>query len=459
MKVESIRGMRDILPEETPLWQKLEAEIRSAFALYGYREIRVPLVERAELFSRGVGEETEVVDKQMYVFPDRKGLLLALRPEATASVVRAYVEHGLHAKGDLAKLYYLGPMFRYEKPQLGRQRQFHQYGVESIGSLDPALDAEVMDLAWHLMERLLVRDPSSEVRDPEPPGLPTDNGPRSTVPGPRPTDHGQRSPDHGLLLRLNSIGCRDDRPLYREALQGYFAAQAGDLCPECRRRLETNPLRILDCKEEGCRALSREAPRSVDHLCPECGQHFADVQAHLASLGLAHEFDPTLVRGLDYYTRTVFELCSRDLGAQDALLGGGRYDGLVELLGGSPTPAVGFAGGMERLAIALSAQQGVEGASESSLDLYLVPIGDEAKREGARLLAALRRRGLSVDTDYMGRSLRKAMQVAGRSARYAAILGQDELTRGEIKLKNLSSGEEKPVPLPQFRTDPGAFLR
>lgn len=421
MKVESVRGMRDILPEETPLWQKLEAEIRAAFALYGYREIRVPLVERVELFSRGVGEETEVVDKQMYVFPDRKGLQLALRPEATASVVRAYVEHGLHATGDLAKLYYLGAMFRYEKPQLGRQRQFHQYGVEAIGSLDPALDAEVMDLAWHLMERLALRR-------------------------------------EGLLLRLNSIGCRDDRPVYHEALQGYFAARVGDLCPECRRRLETNPLRILDCKEEGCRALARSAPRSVDHLCPGCRGHFADVQAHLADLGLAHEFDPTLVRGLDYYTRTVFELCSRDLGAQDALLGGGRYDGLVELLGGPPTPAVGFAAGMERLVIVLSAQQGVEGASESCLDLYLVPIGDEAKREGARLLAALRRRGLSVDTDYMGRSLRKAMQVAGRSARYAVILGPDELARGEIKLKNLTSGDEKAVGLSQFTATPTLFL-
>ncbi len=451
MKVESVRGMRDILPEETPLWQKLEAEIRAAFALYGYGEIRVPLVERVELFSRGVGEETEVVDKQMYVFPDRKGLQLSLRPEATASVVRAYVEHGLHAKGDLAKLYYLGAMFRYEKPQLGRQRQFHQYGVEAIGSLDPALDAEAMDLAWHLMERLLVRDPSSEVRDS---GLFS----QPTLPGQRTTDNGPRTTDHGLLLRLNSIGCREDRPVYRAALQGYFAAQVGDLCPECRRRLETNPLRILDCKEEGCRALSREAPRSVDHLCPECGQHFADVQAHLEALGLAHEFDPTLVRGLDYYTRTVFELCSRDLGAQDALLGGGRYDGLVELLGGPPTPAVGFAGGMERLAIVLSAQQGAE-ASGPALDLYLVPIGDEARREGTKLLSGLRRRGISVDTDYMGRSLRKAMQVAGRSARYAAILGQDELARGEIKLKNLSSGEEKPVLLPQFAADPHTFLR
>ncbi len=445
MRVEGVRGMRDILPEETLLWQNLEAEIRTAFSLYGYGEIRVPLVERVELFSRGVGEETEVVDKQMYVFPDRKGLQLALRPEATASVVRAYVEHGLYARGDLAKLYYLGPMFRYEKPQLGRQRQFHQYGVEAIGSLDPALDAEVMDLAWHLMERLLVREPSSEVRDPELRDEPTANGPRST--------------DHGLLLRVNSIGCRDDRPAYREALRGYFAAHEEELCPECRRRLATNPLRILDCKEERCRTLSRGAPRSVDHLCPSCRQHFADVQANLQALGLAHELDPTLVRGLDYYTRTVFELCSRDLGAQDALLGGGRYDGLVELLGGPPTPAVGFAGGMERLVIVVSAHHGATEASEPALDLYLVPIGDEARREGAKLMAALRRSGISADTDYMGRSVRKAMTVAGRSARYAAILGQNELARGEIKLKDLASGEEKGIGLAELVTSPHSFVR
>ncbi len=422
MRVEGVRGMRDILPDETPLWQRLEEEIRELFSLYGYREIRVPIVERAELFSRGVGEETEVVEKQMYVFPDRKGLMLALRPEATASVVRAYVEHGLYAKGDLAKFYYLGPMFRYEKPQLGRQRQFHQYGVEAIGSPDPALDAEVMDLAWNLMERLKLRS-------------------------------------EGLFLRVNSIGCRGDRPAYREALRGYLTAHEGELCPECRRRLETNPLRILDCKEEGCRALAREAPRSVDSLCPECRAHFDAVQAHLRELGLAHELDPTLVRGLDYYTRTVFELCSRDLGAQDALLGGGRYDGLVELLGGPPTPAVGFAGGMERLAIVVSAQGGGAPSSEPELDVYLVPIGDEARQEGMKLLAALRRRGIAADTDYMGRSLRKAMGVAGRSARRAAILGGDELSRREIKLKDLASGEERTIPLAQFRTDPIPFLR
>ncbi|MFH1609614.1 MAG: histidine--tRNA ligase [Candidatus Bipolaricaulota bacterium] len=421
MKVESVRGMRDILPEETPLWQRLEAEIRATFALYGYREIRVPLVERVELFSRGVGEESDIVGTEMYVFPDRKGLELALRPEATASVVRAFVEHGMHGTGDLAKLYYLGPMFRYEKPQLGRQRQFHQYGVEALGALDPALDAEVMDLAWRLMERLDLRR-------------------------------------EGLFLRVNSIGCADDRPRYRELLRSYFHPRLDDLCEECGRRLVENPLRILDCKEPGCREVARGAPRSADHLCGGCRQHFADVRAHLEELGLAHELDPTVVRGLDYYTRTVFELCSRDLGAQDALLGGGRYDDLVGILGGPATPGVGFAGGMERLVIVLGTQGGPAQGANPELDCFVVPIGDEARRKAGWLLAALRRKGVSADMDYMGRSLRKTMQVAGRSARYAAILGPDELAQGTIKVKDLASGEERAVALARLAEDPACFF-
>ncbi|MGB9861676.1 MAG: histidine--tRNA ligase, partial [Candidatus Bipolaricaulaceae bacterium] len=274
MKVESVRGMRDILPEEVPLWQKLEEEIRSLFALYGYKEIRPPLVELAELFSRSVGEATDIVHKEMYVFPDKKGQMLALRPEATASVVRAYIEHGLYAKGDLAKLYYIGPMFRYEKPQKGRQRQFHQYGVEALGSLDPALDAEVIDLAWHLMERV---------------GLSRE----------------------GLFLRLNSIGCREDRPAYRAALRAHFSGRKEELCPDCQRRLQENPLRILDCKEPQCQGAIAAAPKSLDFLCEKCRAHFEELLAILEDLGLSYELDPRLVRGIDYYTRTVFELCSR----------------------------------------------------------------------------------------------------------------------------------------------------
>lgn len=419
MRVGSVRGMRDILPEETALWQRLEREIRELFALYGYKEIRPPLVELAELFSRGVGEATDIVHKEMYVFPDKKGQMLALRPEATASVVRAYIEHGLYAKGDLAKLYYIGPMFRYEKPQKGRQRQFHQYGVEALGSLDPALDAEVIDLAWHLMERVGISRES-------------------------------------LFLRLNSIGCREDRPRYREALRAHFSARVDELCQDCRRRLEENPLRILDCKEERCQGAISEAPKSLDYLCEECRKHFEELLAILGDLGLSYELDPRLVRGIDYYTRTVFELCSRELGAQDALLGGGRYDDLVELLGGPPTPGVGFAGGMERLVLVLS--RDLAGDSAPDLDLFLIPIGADGKRKAPELLALLRRKGVAADLDYMGRSLRKVTSVAARRARYALFLGPDELSQGNVTLKDLHTGTSSTLPLAEFLSRPKDFL-
>ncbi len=420
MRVESARGMQDILPEEASLWQRLEGEIRTLFALYSYKEIRPPVVELAELFSRGVGEATDIVHKEMYVFPDKKGQMLALRPEATASVVRAYIEHGLYAKGDLVKLYYIGPMFRYEKPQKGRQRQFHQYGVEALGSLDPALDAEVIDLAWHLMERV---------------GLSRE----------------------GLFLRLNSIGCREDRPAYREALRSYFSARKDELCADCQRRLEENPLRILDCKEPQCQETIAGAPKSLDYLCERCRNHFQELLGILQDLSLAYELDPRLVRGIDYYTRTVFELCSRELGAQDALLGGGRYDELVELLGGPPTPGVGFAGGMERLVLVLS-QHRLSNTGSPELDVYVIPIGEEARRKALAVLAQLRRKGVAADLDYMGRSLRKMMSVAARHARYALLLGPDELAQDRLTLKNLNTGESRALPRSEFLANPQRFL-
>ncbi len=412
MKVEAVRGMTDILPQEALLWQYVEAEIREAVALYGYREIRTPIVERAELFARGVGEATDIVHKEMYVFPDKKGQMLALRPEATASVVRAYIEHGLYAKGGVAKLYYLGPMFRYEKPQKGRKRQFHQYGVEALGSLEPALDAEVIDLAWYIMERLGLRR-------------------------------------EGLFLRLNSIGCPEDRPRYREALREYFLPYREELCPDCQRRLEENPLRILDCKVPTCQRIAADAPRSLDHLCEGCRGHFETLLRYLDALDLAYELDPKLVRGLDYYTRTVFELASRDLGAQDALLGGGRYDGLAEALGGPPTPGVGFAGGLERLILVLGERDVSDRCHRiiTGPEVYLLPVGETETAEALRILARLRRAGIPCDMDYAGRSLRKRLQAAARSgARYALFLGEEELSRGEAKVRDLASGEERYVP-------------
>ncbi len=409
MTLQSVRGMRDVLPDEAALWQRLEREIHRTCTLYAYREIRPPVVELAELFARGVGQETDIVHKEMYVFPDRKGVDLALRPEATASVVRAYVEHGLHARGDLVKLYYLGPMFRYEKPQKGRQRQFHQYGIEALGSLEPALDAEVIDLAAELVVSL---------------GLSRE----------------------GLSLRLNSIGCAEDRPAYRAELAGYLRGHLDRLCGDCRRRVEENPLRVLDCKQPMCREVNASAPQSIQHMCPDCVSHYEEVKAHLDELGLSYSEDFTLVRGLDYYTRTVFELVSAELGAQDALLGGGRYDDLVELLGGAPTPAVGFAGGMERLVLLLQ-DMVVKGAEP--LEACIIPVGDapEVRKAAVGLLHKLRRGGHSADMEYMNRSLRKAMQVAARRARWAVIVGPDELAQQVITVRHLQSGAEDKVDL------------
>ncbi|MDD4904516.1 MAG: histidine--tRNA ligase, partial [Candidatus Bipolaricaulis sp.] len=291
MSYDLVRGMYDILPDEIPWWQLAEDAVREMARRYNYREIRVPLVEHTELFTRGVGEATDIVTKEMYTFQDRGERSLTLRPEGTASVARAYLTHGWQTSEPFQKLFYLGPMFRYEKPQKGRNRQFHQYGIEVLGALDPSVDAEVIAFAWSLMELL---------------GL------------------------GGLRLRLNSIGCAEDRAHYRDILRQHFAPAIDRMCDDCRRRLGDNPLRILDCKEERCQPFIQKAPGSADHLCPDCAAHFAAVRGWLDRLELAYAIDPRLVRGLDYYTRTVFELMSSDLGAQDTLIGGGRYDGLIE---------------------------------------------------------------------------------------------------------------------------------
>jgi histidyl-tRNA synthetase len=399
--------MRDILPDEADYWTRLEATIREIARRFNYREIRSPLVEHTELFSRGIGAATDVVNKEMYTFPDKKGRSLTLRPEATASVVRAYVEHGMATQDPFQKLYYIGPMFRYEKPQKGRSRQFHQYGVEAIGSLDPSLDVEVISLAWSLMRDL---------------GL------------------------GGLSLRLNSIGCAADHTQYRDALRAHFAPHIGSMCEDCQRRYDDNPLRILDCKNRICRPYIADAPGSAEHLCDECADHFERVKKLLDQLGLDYVVDPHLVRGLDYYTRTVFELVSKDLGAQDALLGGGRYDDLVKMIGGPDTPGVGFAGGMERLILVLKERE--EQVMEHRIDLFLVTLGDAGRTLALDLSNGLRQHGLSVDLDYRGRAFRKQMTQANKlSARYLLVLGDDEATSKKGKLKDMDTGEETEVAL------------
>lgn len=408
MTYDLVRGMYDILPDEIPWWQLAEDAVREMARRYNYREIRVPLVEHTELFTRGVGEATDIVTKEMYTFQDRGERSLTLRPEGTASVARAYLTHGWQTSEPFQKLFYLGPMFRYEKPQKGRNRQFHQYGIEVLGALDPSVDAEVIAFAWSLMEIL---------------GL------------------------GGLRLRLNSIGCAADRKQFHEILRQHFAPSIDRMCDDCRRRLGENPLRILDCKDERCQPFIDKAPGSADHLCPECAEHFSAVRGWLDRLELAYDIDPRLVRGLDYYTRTVFELMSSDLGSQDTLIGGGRYDGLIEMLGGPPTPGIGFAGGLERLVLVLQQRQ-PDAMEVERLDLFLATLGEEARRAGMMLATALRRFGISVDIDHRARGLRKQMTQANQlRARNLLVLGEDEAHAGRGRLKDMDSGEEREVSL------------
>jgi len=407
MSYELVRGMNDLLPEEIAWWRCVEDAIRDVARRYNYREIRFPIVEYTELFTRGIGEATEVVTKQMFTFPDQKARSLTLRPEGTASVARAYLSHGFQTSAPFQKWLYLGPMFRYEKPQKGRYRQFHQYGIEAIGSLDPSLDVEVIAFAWTLMSEL---------------GL------------------------GGLSLRLNSIGCERDREAYRRVLRDYFADAIGSMCADCQRRYEDNPLRILDCKQPTCQSVIAAAPGPMEHLCADCAAHFSEVRNQLDRLGLAYEITPHLVRGLDYYTRTVFELLSADLGAQDSLLGGGRYDGLIETLGGPATPGVGFAGGTERLVLVLQERGGA--LEEDRVDLFLASVGDEGRRRVLDLAERLRRAGCSVEIDHRGRGLRKQLAMANQlGARYLLVVGDDELRASRASLKAMDTGEDEDIAL------------
>jgi histidyl-tRNA synthetase len=396
-----IRGTRDLLPDEAERWAAWESMARDRLARYGFREIRTPFLETTDLFARGVGASSDIVAKEMYTFAagDEQA---SLRPEATASVCRAFVQHGLDRK-NLNRLFYLGPMFRYERPQKGRYRQFHQLGVEAFGEAGPAVDAEVIELASHLVEASGVRTAS---------------------------------------LGLGSIGDPACRPAYRDELASFLRGHLDALCEDCHRRAGSNPLRVFDCKNEACQKVLATAPRILDRLCDACGEHFDAVRAQLDDYGVAYEVAPGLVRGLDYYTRTTFELRAEGLGAQDTVVGGGRYDGLVELLGGRPTPAVGWALGLERLMLA--AGEGV--AAEAAVDLFVVTLGEAGRREGLRLVQRLRRDGLRALYDPAGRSLSGQMKRANRSgARWALFLGDAELEQGVYRLKDLAAGDEQSV--------------
>jgi len=408
MNTERIRGMYDILPDEIEWWRLAEQAMIETARRYNYREIRFPIVEYTELFTRGMGEATDIVGKEMYTFPDRKDRSLTLRPEGTASVVRAYLNQGWQTQAPFQKLFYIGPMFRYEKPQKGRCRQFHQFGIEVLGSLDPSLDVEVISFARSMMNQLGIG---------------------------------------GLWLRLNSIGCADDRETFRAVLRKHFEPSIDQMCADCNRRIVENPLRILDCKQAQCQPFIAAAPGSADHLCEDCAAHFAEVRRLLDLLGLDYRMDPRLVRGIDYYTRTVFELMSEDLGSQDTLLGGGRYDKLVETLGGPSIPGLGFAGGFERLVLILQ-ERANTALTEAGLDLFLATLGEDGRHAAFALAEALRSQGISVDIDHRNRALRKQLTLANQlHARHLLVIGEDEATAKIGKIKHMDSGEETEISL------------
>ena len=404
--IKGIKGVKDILPEETPRWRLIEDAARRWSLCYGYQEIRIPIFELTALFARSIGAATDIVEKEMYTFPDRDGTSLTLRPEGTAGTVRAFIEHNRAANPLPQKYFYIGPMFRHERPQAGRLRQFHQFGVESFGTSDPRADVEVIALLWRLLSDLALPD---------------------------------------LTLEMNSLGSSGDRAAYTPILLSFLSQREPQLCANCRRRMNTNPLRVLDCKVPECRAATEEAPQLTSHLSPEARLHFDHVLAGLTAVGVPYRLNPRLVRGLDYYCLTSFEITSTHLGAQNAVGAGGRYDGLMETLGGPSVPAVGFAVGLERVSLMLPETSSSFG---NEYFYYVAAFGENGTRLGLVLLDELRRIGLSSLCDYRATTLKAHLRQADRSrCRYAILLGDDEAARGSVILRNLESKAQEDLPL------------
>ncbi|PTX58420.1 histidyl-tRNA synthetase [Melghirimyces profundicolus] len=405
MKFRIPRGTADLLPGQVEKWQYVEEKARELCRRYHFSEVRTPLFEQTELFQRGVGETTDIVEKEMYTFEDRGGRKLTLRPEGTASVVRSFVENKMYAEPQPTKLYYIGPMFRYERPQAGRQRQFHQYGVEVFGTLEPSVDAEIIDLGYRFYTSVGLTD---------------------------------------VQVELNSVGCPQCRPEHRAALVDYLTPRKEELCKDCLSRLDRNPMRILDCKNESCRRLTEEAPKMIDYLCHDCGPHFEAVQENLKLLEVPFRIDTRMVRGLDYYTQTAFEYVLKGKGG-GSLGGGGRYNGLVEEVGGPDMPGVGFAVGLERVILALD-EKGVELPLQQGVDCFLITLGAEAKKQGVTLLRKLRDAGLSAERDTMDRKMKGQMKAADRlKASFVAILGENELKENRIGVKNMATGHQETI--------------
>ena len=407
------RGTKDILPAEVAAWRYLEGVMRRVCADYGFKEIRTPIFEHTELFARGIGDTTDVVEKEMYTFTDRGKRSLTLRPENTASAVRAFIEHKLYAEQAATKLFYIGSMFRYDRPQAGRYREFHQFGVEALGPAGPNIDAEIILLAVQILKKLGLKD---------------------------------------LRLKINSVGCPKCRPLHRDKLQAFFRPHFDELCGDCQSRFERNPLRLLDCKNHKCQELGQGAPSLEECLCEECREHFAQLKELLTAAGVAYEVDHNLVRGLDYYTKTAFEIQYAPLGAQSAVAGGGRYDGLVKEVGGPETPGIGFAMGMERVLLALESQ-GLLPAETPGVDVYAVCPQKELFAEAFRTVIALRGAGISAEYDLFGRSMKAQMKAANKAgARFVLIFGEEEAARGQVVLRDMATSGQREIALTDIIT-------
>jgi histidyl-tRNA synthetase len=405
MRIQAIRGVKDIMPDEIEKWRWVENKANQVFKRYGFKEIRLPIFEKTKLFSRGIGETTDIVEKEMYTFEDRGGEKVTLRPEGTASVVRAFIEHKMYTMQTVQKFYYLGPMFRYERPQAGRFRQFYQIGVEAMGSHNPSIDAEVMIMLMEFFNVL---------------GL------------------------NQFELQINSLGCNKCRPEYRETLKKSITNHLGDLCKNCNTRYQKNPLRVLDCKIERDIEIASGLPKITEYICNKCKCHFEKVQALLRETQIPYSINSNLVRGLDYYTHTAFEVTSRELGAQNAISGGGRYNTLVEEFEGPPTPCFGFALGLERL-ISLIPFDKME-SIETNPDVFVVALGEEAKLKVFNLVHQLRSGGISVERDYDGGSIKSQMRKANRSASsFALIIGENEIKSGNYQLKNMQDGKQSNI--------------
>lgn len=414
---KSIKGTQDTLPSQSYKKQFIEQTCLEIAGNFGFREIRTPVFEHTELFQRGVGDTTDVVQKEMYTFLDKGERSITLRPEGTAGAVRSFLEHGLYNEPMPQKLCYLTSCYRYEKPQAGRLREFHQFGVECLGTASPAADAEVIGIAKNIFDFLGVK---------------------------------------GLKLEINSIGCADCRKEYHKALKEYFKTHENELCATCRDRLDRNPMRILDCKSPVCSDIAKNAPKITDYLCDDCCEHFEKVQSFLKAMDIKFEINPTIVRGLDYYTRTVFEFVSTDIGAQGTVCGGGRYDGLVEEIGGPHTPALGFGMGLERLML-LMENQNLPYPEESKCELYIASMGDRALIKASQIAGTLRAEGVHAEFDVVGRSVKAQMKYANKiGAKFTVVIGDSELDSATVKLKNMNTGEESELSLDTFEGD---FMR